>query len=311
MRSLAIIIPVFNEADGLPALFEALLAFRATVEDCRVEFRFVDDHSTDATPTLLREACERSDGFLFRRLAANSGSHVAIMAGLDGCDADYAAFVAADLQDPPSLIPQMMGLCDAGHDVVWATWRTTKVASRGEEFASKLFHEIMRRINPSGEMPYRASFALLSRRAYRALARDRGERPSLIVEIPRLGFNVATIQFDKPPRHSGRSKWNLRRKLLAFADAVVASTHLPLRAMSMTGIAVSLGGFIYAISLAVLRFSGVVQIEGWASLMIAVVVIGGLQMLMLGVLGEYLWRMKEASARRPLYLIEDEQHHTK
>lgn len=308
MRSLALVIPVFNEADGLPALFAALEEFRSTLRNCSATVCFVDDHSTDATPSILREACENVPGFSFRRLSANAGSHVAIMAGLAGCEADYVAFIAADLQDPPTLIPQMIDLCDAGHDVVWATWRTTKVASRGEEAASKLFHHIMRRINPSGEMPYRASFAVLSRRAYSALVRDRGERPSLIVEIPRLGFNVATIEFDKPPRHSGKSKWSLKRKLLAFADAVVASTHLPLRAMSLTGIAVSLAGFLYATTLIALRIAGVVRFEGWASLMVAVLVIGGMQMTMLGIIGEYLWRMKVASSRLPLYLIEDEAH---
>lgn len=309
MRSLALVIPVFNEADGLPALFSALEAFIASLRHCTASVCFVDDHSTDDTPRILRQACARVPGFAFRRLSTNSGSHVAIMAGLESCVADYVAFIAADLQDPPVLIPRMIELCDAGHDVVWATWRTTKVASRCEEAASKLFHHIMRRINPSGEMPYRASFALLSRRAYTALARDRGERPSLIVEIPRLGFNVATIEFDKPPRYSGKSKWSLKRKLLAFADAVVGSTHLPLRAMSLAGIAVNLAGFLYAVVLVVLRLTGIVHFQGWASLMVAVLVIGGLQMTMLGIVGEYLWRMKVASSRHPLYLIEYEAHH--
>jgi dolichol-phosphate mannosyltransferase len=305
MQSLAIVVPVFNEEEGLPDLFAALEQFRATIPETLVNVYFVDDHSDDATQQLLREGCERVPWFSFQRLSKRSGSHVAIIAGLSKCREDCAAFIAADLQDPPALIPRMMAACAEGHDVVWATWSASHRASIFEETASKLFHELMRRISEQGQIPYRASFALLSRRAYGNLLAGCGSNPSLIVEIPRLGYNVATIEFDKARRLHGKSKWSMRRKFFAFADAVVASSYFPLRVMSYVGIATSIAGFLYAITLMTLRLFRVVQVEGWASMMVVTLVLGGVQMLMLGIIGEYLWRTKESARPRSLFLIED------
>ena len=305
IRSIAVIIPVYNESAALPDLFAALERMRPLLGDCAARVYFVDDHSSDDTPHLLREACERVAWFSYLRLSRRSGSHVAIVAGFGHCTEDCAAFLAADLQDPPDLLPQMIDLCRAGHDIVWATWITTQNRSLVEDAASRLFHEIMRKISETGQIPYRASFALLSRRAYCSLVRSCGQRPSLLMEIPRLGYDVATIAFDKPQRRKGRSNWSLSRKLLAFMDALVASSYLPIRAMSYLGIVVSLLGFLYAIVIITLRLLNLV-VEGWASLMVVVLVLGGLQMLMLGILGEYLWRTGENTGNRALYLIEDQ-----
>jgi dolichol-phosphate mannosyltransferase len=305
LRSIAIVVPLYNEEAGLADLFAALEQLRGSLGDCELRAYFVDDHSSDRTPILLREACLKTPWFSYLRLSKRSGSHVAIIAGLSHCHEDCAAFIAADLQDPPALVPQMRDLCGSGHDIVWATWRTSGRQSWAEEFASRAFHEIMRRISQHEQIPYRASFAMLSRRAYRNLVAGCGANPSLIVEIPKLGYNVATLEFDKPPRRHGKSKWSVRRKVFAFADAVVASSYFPLRAMSYVGVATSIIGFLYAIILLTLRIFRVVEVEGWASMMIITLVLGGMQMLMLGIIGEYLWRTKESAQRHPLFLIED------
>jgi len=306
IRSIAVIIPVYNESAALPDLFAALERLRPLLGDCAAHVYFVDDHSSDDTPLLLRAACERVAWFSYLRLSRRSGSHVAIVAGFGHCTEDCAAFLAADLQDPPDLLPQMIDLCRAGHDIVWATWITTQNRSLVEDAASRLFHESMRKLSGTGQIPYRASFALLSRRAYRNLLAGCGKRPSLIVEIPRLGYDVATLTFDKPLRQKGRSKWSVSRKLLAFADALVASSYLPIRVMSYLGVATSFLGFLYAIVLVLLRLFDVLKVEGWTSLMVVVLVLGGLQMLMLGILGEYLWRTQQDAGNRTLYLIEDQ-----
>jgi dolichol-phosphate mannosyltransferase len=306
IRSIAIVIPIYNEAAALPDLFAAIERLKDALGDCAPHVYFVDDHSSDNSPALLHEACERVDWFSFLRLSRRSGPHVAIVAGLAHCTEDCAAFIAADLQDPPELLPMMADLCRAGHDVVWATWSTTQNRSLVEEAASKLFHEIMRKISETGQIPYRASFALLSRRSYRNLLLGCGQRPSLIVEIPRLGYNVATLTFDKPQRRKGRSKWSVSRKILAFADALVASSYLPIRVMSYVGVATSFIGFLGAVVVIALRLSDIVKVEGWTSLMVLVLVFSGLQMLMLGILGEYLWRTQQDVGKRTLYLIEDQ-----
>lgn len=306
VKSIGVVVPVYNEAEGLPDLFAALERLKVTLAGVRLRVVFVDDHSDDQTPSLLRAGCADSDWLSFARLSRRSGSHVAIIAGLTQCDEDCAAFIAADLQDPPELIPQMIELCEKGNDIVWATWTSTDDRSVLEDLASRTFHNLLLNLSNVGQLPYRASFALLSRRAYKHLVNHCDTRPSLVVEIPRIGYSVATVPFSKPRRKTGKSKWNVRRKILAFADAIVASSFLPLRAMVYFGMLVSAVGFAYALFLIVRALTETPKVtEGWTSLMVVVLVLSGIQMLMLGIIGEYVWRTREGTRRDRLFLVED------
>lgn len=305
IRSLGLVVPVHNEKAGLPILFQALKDFQATLADLAIRVVFVDDHSTDATPNLLRKACADTPWFSFLRLSTWAGSHTAIVAGLDQCREDCAVFLAADLQTPLTLLPAMIDLCRQGRDVVWGSYESNENQGRSEMLTSRLFHAIMQRISSVGELPFQPGFAMLSRRAYTNLVRNCSRRASLIVEIPRLGYSVATLTYKKPKRVAGTSKWTLSRKLLVFLDAIVAASYLPLRAMAAIGTSVSLLGFGYAVFLIGMSLLGRASPLGWRSLMVVVLVLGGLQMLMLGIIGEYLWRVTETASRRPLYLIED------
>lgn len=305
IRSLGIVVPVYNEAEALPELFAALHELRRTLPGVELNVLFVDDHSGDGSATLIRKACAEADEFSYIRLSRRSGSHIAVLAGFAHCRADCAAFIAADLQDPPQLLMQMVELCQQGHDVVWAARDNNDMHGALDAASSRLFHWTMQRLSGLAALPHQASFALLSRRAYRNLVRDFEPRSSLLVEIPRLGYAVATVNFRRAPRRKGRSKWSFARKLVAFLDAIVASTYVPLRLMAYTGIAVSALGFLYAIVILSRWFGNADRPEGWTSLIVVVLVLGGLQMLMLGVVGEYLWRARESARRGALYLVED------
>jgi dolichol-phosphate mannosyltransferase len=304
ISSLALIIPAYNEAEGLPELFAALEKVRSALSHMSLRVLIVDDHSDDATPALLSAAANERDWLDFIRLSRRSGSHVAIIAGLSRCSEDFAAFVAADLQDPPELLGEMLDKARQGNDVVWAVRANTDGQGWLEMLTSRLFHRLMRVISDVGQLPFQASFALLTKRAYTGLVRNAGARASLIVEIPALGFGVATVPFVRRDRVAGRSKWNVSRKLAAFADATVASSSMPLRAMTYLGLVTSTVGFLYAAFLVLRYFRGDVDIQGWTSIMVAVLVIGGLQMLMLGVLGQYLWRTNENARGRALFIVE-------
>jgi dolichol-phosphate mannosyltransferase len=305
IRSLAIVVPVFNEEESLPALFLALEALHARLVKVEMRIVFVDDHSDDSTTSLLRDHCSRTSGADFLRLSRRSGSHIAVLAGLSHCHEDCAAFIAADLQDPPELLPRMLDLIQEGNDVVWAARENDDNKGWLDAAASRLFHKLLQRFSNLAGLPYQATFALLSKRAYQNLVRNCTLRSFLFVEIPRLGYKVASITFRKPERMAGRSKWSFRQKLIAFADAFVTSTHVPLRAIAYTGMAISGAGFLYAIILIIFWITGVIQVEGWTSTMVTILIIGGLQMLMLGVIGEYLWRAEEGTRRRALYFIEE------
>ena len=305
IRSLAIIVPVYNEEDSLPDLLDALHGLRRSLTSVQVKVLFVDDHSADRSTALIRRICADNEGFAFVRLSRRCGSHIAIIAGFAHCQEDCAAFIAADLQDPPDLLRQMIELCQQGHDVVWAARDNNDMHDTFDATASRLFHLVMQNLASLRELPPQASFALLSRRAYRNLVPNCEHRSNLMVEISRLGYPVATVTFRKPPRKTGRSKWSVGEKLVAFLDAVVSSTYIPLRAMIYTGAAVSAVGFLYAIVIVARWLGNVGRPEGWTSLIVVVLVLGGLQILMLGIIGEYLWRTREGTRRGALYLVED------
>lgn len=304
MTLLSIIIPVFNEEESLPHLTPRLDALIASLE-IEVEVWLIDDHSTDDSPRLLQEICRSQPHYNFIRLASNSGSHIALLAGLRQCKGDCATMIAADLQDPPELIPELLTKWQEGNKVVWGVRAAREGISRRELFFSNLFYTILNQFSDVKLPPTGADYTLMDRVVIDALLQSVGVNPSIALEIARLGFRQVEIPYTKEERLYGVSKWNLRKKLNAFADAFVTTSYMPLRLMSYTGIFISLIGFIYAIVISALRITNLVGINGWAALMVVVLVFGGMQMIMLGIIGEYLWRTLEQARSRPLYFVED------
>jgi dolichol-phosphate mannosyltransferase len=300
----SIVIPMYNEEESIPALLERLEAFCGTLRDVHVEVVFVDDHSKDATPRMLAQACQANPMYRYLRLSRNSGSHIAIIAGLEFAKGDCAVFLAADLQDPPELIPQMIKEWREGNHVVWAVRERREGVSVSEQLFSRTFYWLMNRFSQVSLPPTGADFALLDRAVIDAIPASAGTNPSLINTIIWNGFQQAWIPYVKEARKFGESKWTLSKKLKGFADAFVSFSFVPMRMMLYAGMVTATLGFIYALIVVGVRLTSDQPIEGWASLMVVILVIGGFQMLMLGVLGEYLWRTLEESRKRPLFLVE-------
>lgn len=302
---LSIIIPVFNEEAVLPALVERLRGFADRLVPLATEIILVDDHSDDQSAGMLKQICRQDKRLRYIRLAKNSGSHVAILAGLGQARGECAVFLAADLQDPPELILQMLDLWRAGHHVVWAVRDERQGVSRVDLFLSNTFYRLLNLLGEVNLPPRGSDFALLDRKVVEALLKSTGSHPSIGGEIARLGFSSAQISYTKEKRAAGGSKWTVKRKLTAFADAFVSFSYVPLRAMSYLGMVFSLLGFLYAFLVLVLRLTTHTPVQGWSSLIVVVLVLGGVQMMMLGILGEYLWRTLEAARQRPIYFLED------
>jgi polyisoprenyl-phosphate glycosyltransferase len=302
---LSLIIPVYNEQESLPELFHRLRNLMQVLEATPVEIIFVDDHSRDRSADMLREACAATPQFRWLRLSANSGSHIAIFAGLEHARGRCAAFLAADLQDPPELLTKMLELWRAGHHVVWAVREERQGVPLADKIFANTFYFLLNRIARVQLAPRGSDFVLMDRVIIDALRRSVVGKPFLMGEIAALGFRQTQVGYVKEARKHGTTKWTLRKKLRLLADAFVNFSYVPLRAISYFGIAASVLGFIYAAVIIVLRLFVGVPITGWSSLMVAVLLLGGVQMVMLGVLGEYLWRTLEAAQRRPHYFIED------
>jgi polyisoprenyl-phosphate glycosyltransferase len=302
---LSIVIPVFNEEAVLPVLVERLRSFMDRLTPLVAEVILIDDHSADRSPELLKEICRTDSRFHYARLAKNSGSHIALIAGLAQARGECSVFLAADLQDPPELILQMLDLWRTGHHVVWAVREEREGVSRIDVFLANTFYRLLNLLGEVNLPPRGSDFALLDRKVVAALLQSVGSDPSIGGEIARLGFCSAQIKYTKDKRAAGETKWTFKRKLKAFADAFVSFSYAPLRAMSYLGMICSLFGFLYAIVVILLRFTTRTPVEGWSSLIVVVLVLGGIQMMMLGILGEYLWRTLEASRRRPTYFLEE------
>ena len=303
--NLSIVIPVFNEEAVVPALVGRLRRFTERLAPLIAEVILIDDHSADRSPELLKEVCRQDPSFRYARLAKNSGSHVAILAGLAQARGECAVFLAADLQDPPELILQMLDLWRAGHHVVWAVREEREGVPKVDVFLSNTFYRLLNLLGEVNLPPRGSDFALLDRKVMDALLQSAGSDPSIGGEIARLGFSATQITYTKEKRAAGGSKWTLKRKLKAFADAFVSFSYAPLRAMSYVGMLFSLLGFVYALVEVVLRLMTRTPVPGWSSLIVVVLVLGGVQMMMLGILGEYLWRTLEAARQRPIYFLEE------
>lgn len=302
---LSIIIPVYNEEAVLPALWKRLCSFADRLTPLVTEIILVDDHSSDRSLELLKQFCQQDSRFRYARLAKNSGSHVATLVGLAQARGASAVFLAADLQDPPELILQMLDLWRAGHHVVWAVREERQGVPKIDLFLANTFYRLLNLLGEVNLPPRGSDFALLDRKAIDALLQSAGSDPSLGGEIARLGFSSAQIAYTKERRAAGSSKWTMKKKLKAFADAFVSFSYAPLRAMSFLGMTCSFLGFAYALLVIVLRLTTRTPVQGWASLIVVVLVLGGVQMMMLGVLGEYLWRTLEAARHRPTYFLEE------
>jgi polyisoprenyl-phosphate glycosyltransferase len=304
--TLSIVVPIYNEAPNISPLVDRLTRARADlITCCAVEVIFVDDHSTDASPSLLKATCAQVEWMRYLRLSRNSGSHVAILCGIEHARGDCIAFLAGDLQDPPELISQMVDLWQAGTHTVWAVRQARDDLSWRERALAAVFYWLLNHMAQVRMPPHGADFALLDRRVADALIRSVGANPSLGGDIARLGFKQAFIQYTRSRRERGQPKWRLEHRLKAFADAFVSFSYTPLRGMSYLGIACGVLGFVYAVVVIVLRLLTSTPVEGWASLVVIVLVLSGVQMAMVGVLGEYLWRTLEEARRRPRYMLED------
>jgi polyisoprenyl-phosphate glycosyltransferase len=297
---ISIITPAFNEADNLPVLYTRLL------ETMRVlgvdwEWVIVDDHSLDGTFAVIGDLARRDPRVRGIRLARNSGSHVAITCALHHAAGDAAIMLAADLQDPPETITAMLDRWRRGANVVWAA-RRAQPGDRSHAGFAAVYYWIMRNLVGMKDMPARGADFFLLDRAVMSAFRDFPERNvSVLALITWIGFRQETIEYDKQPRGAGRSGWTLARKIKLVIDSVVSFSDLPVR------LCWYIGGGLIVIAILVFGVALVFLPSLGAGLMVVLSVmfwLAGLQLLALGVIGEYVSRALDEARRRPAFVIE-------
>ena len=302
---ISVITAFMNEAANLPAFRERVVRVAEGL-DAELEVVLVDDHSTDESPEMAKAWAGEDPRVTYLRLSRNCGSHAAFSAGLAEATGDCAVLLAADLQDPPETIPQLLEKWQEGFDVVWAA----RTARRGERWTTKLFsrtyYQVMRRVALPDMPPTGADFLLMDRKVIDAYNAIPEKNTSFLALVLWMGFRQTVIDYVKEARQAGRSKWTFSKKLKLFVDSIVSFSYVPIRLMSYLGLAMAFCGFVYAAVVVVGRLTGwIVAGTGYAALMTVLLVGQGMIMAMLGVLGEYLWRTYDEARRRPWYIIEE------
>jgi glycosyltransferase involved in cell wall biosynthesis len=269
------------------------------------EWIVIDDHSGDSTFAVIEELSKTDDRVSGMRLSRNFGSHIAIACGLDHALGACAVVMASDLQDPPETIPELLQHWRAGSQIVWAVRALRKGESRATMTFSNLYYWMMRRVVGLSAMPPTgADFFLLDRVVIQAARQIKERNASLFALLTWMGFRHSSMTYEKRSRLHGSTSWTPKKKLRLVVDSFTSFSHRPIRWMAWFGFAIAALGFIYAGIVLINALSGQ-PIEGWSSLMIVVLILCGSQMLMLGVMGEYLWRALDEARQRPKYLIEN------
>lgn len=299
----SIITPAYDEAENLPLLHQRL---SRVLEGMQVEWEWivVDDHSADATFSVMAEMARGDSRVRCFRFARNFGSHTAIMCGLEHARGACAVVMAADLQDPPETLSELLGPWREGAQVVWAVRRRRMGEKASTIGFASLYYLMMRTIVGLRTMPATgADFFLVDRLVVDALKQFGERNVSLLALVTWMGFRQVTISYDKQVRVHGRSGWTLEKKVKLTVDSVTAFTYLPVRLMAYLGLVTTAAGGVYAALVLTNALAGH-AVQGWSTVVVMLLVFSGLQMLMLGILGEYLWRALDESRRRPRYLIE-------
>ena len=288
--------PAFNERSNLPALHERLAA---SLKHLEWEWIVVDDHSGDDTFSVVERLAAGDPRIRGIRLARNSGSHVAITCGLHHATGDAAALVVSDLQDPPELLAEMIARWRGGAQVVWAVRRQRPGDPQHTWFAA-VYYWIMRRLVGLTDMPPTgADFFLIDRIVIDAFLAAAGRHVSVFALLMWLGFRREFIEYDKQPRVSGQSGWTLAKRVKLVVDSVVGLSDFPIWWCIYAGCSLMLVALVGVVALAWSTASGAAV---WLAALI--VWLFGLQLVALGLVGQYVWRALHASRGRPLYAIE-------
>jgi glycosyltransferase involved in cell wall biosynthesis len=300
MALISITIPSYNEEENLPVLYERLKHVAEALEHT-FEFIFVDDGSSDGSFQFLEDLARKDSRVKVIKFSRNFGSHAACLAGLAKATGDACTFLSADLQDPPEMIATLISEWAKGYEVVFGIREWGKESSR---LFPKIYYKAVRRFALRNMPETGTDVFLIDRKVVDTVVSIREKNTSIFGLILWSGFKQTIVQYRKGMRQKGISKWTLGKKIKLFIDTFVSFSYIPLRLISVVGIMLAFMGFLYAFFIVFNRLFFSVPVEGWASLMVVLLVVSGTQLVFLGILGEYLWRNFDETRKRPPFIID-------
>ncbi len=301
---LSVVVPAYNERETLPE-FHRRLSAALSGQDLLAEIVYVDDGSVDGTSDVLRGLREADGRVAVVSLSRNFGKEIALTAGLDYAGGDAVVVIDADLQDPPELIPELVAQYRQGFAVVYAQRSLRRGESLAKRATARLFYALMQRVGRVRIPRDTGDFRLLSRQAVDALKELRERHRFMKGLFSWIGFPQKAVPYVREPRFAGKTNWSYRRLWNLAIEGITSYTIVPLKLATYVGLLTAVAALVYAAVIVVRTLIHGADVPGYASLMAVILFIGSVQLVALGVIGEYLGRMFDETKRRPLYFVRE------
>lgn len=302
---ISVIVPCYNEENVLAETHKRLTSVLDGLAPLAYEVVYVDDGSHDGTVGVLRDLCKTCESVRVVLLSRNFGHQIAVTAGLVHARGDAVVVIDADLQDPPEVIEEMVARWRDGYDVVYGLRTYRPGETHFKLWTAKLFYRLFNRVSKVPIPPDVGDFRLMSRRVVAALLAMPEQDRFLRGMVSWVGFRQVAVLYERAPRYAGASKYPFIKMLRFATDGVLSFSFAPLRAATLIGfaaMALAFAGIIYAV---LLRIYTNDWVRGWASIFVAVLFVGGVQLVTLGIIGEYIGRIYGEVKRRPLYFVQE------
>ena len=304
MKKISFVVPVFNEEENIHEFHRRLTQVMAPLP-YDYEILFIDDGSKDRTSQLIRELAEKDphvQGYVFAR---NFGHQLALTCGLDQSTGDAVISMDGDLQHPPEMVPALLKKWEEGYEIVQTVRKATEDATWFKNITSRLYYKLINSMSEVRVTPGGSDFRLMDRKAVDALNRFRERARFIRGMVNNLGFRYTTLEFVAPPRFAGHSKFSLRKMLRFALDGITAFSRVPLRLALYVGCIAGLGSILLIGHVIYVKYVVQDAVPGWTTLAAAEFFLGGVELIGIGIVGEYVGRIFDEVKQRPLYIIRE------
>jgi len=299
------VVPVFNEQESIAMFYDTLCSTISQREDLDFELVFIDDGSSDDSPALLAAFADEDPRVRTILLSRNFGHQAAVTAGMDAARGDAVVVMDADLQDPPAVSLELIKAWEDGAEIAYAQ-RVSRNDKASKRLAAHAYYRVLRRLSDVDIPADTGDFRLMDRRVVDEVNAMREPHRFLRGMVAFVGFNQVGVPFERDARYAGESKYPLRKMIQLAADGIISFSTVPLRLILATGYAFSGLAFIGIIYAVLMKFfAPEITVEGWTFMVISVLLMGGVQLIMLGIIGAYVGRIYTSSQGRPLYIARD------
>ena len=301
---LSVVVPIFNEEENIRLLHERLCGVVKKL-NTELEFIFVNDGSRDNSLAIIKLLAASHSNVKFIDFSRNFGHQIAVTAGLDIAKGDAVVIIDADLQDPPELIAEMFAKWQEGFEVVYAKRKERRGENFFKKFSAKLFYRVINKMISFNIPMDTGDFRIIDRKIVDVLKSMPEQQKFLRGQISWAGFKQTYVEYDRDPRHAGETGYTFKKMIKFALDGITSFSDAPLKLASLMGFIVSGFAFLMILYALYARFISRDYVQGWTSLMLAVLFLGGIQLICLGMIGEYISRVANNIKNRPLYIIRE------